>query len=835
MAGVTRWLKTCLSGALTERAGQKGKSCRTREKLSDDYEGEEKLGGGIKGVSPSKIKCTSSLISNTYSEQKERRACENTQKGMLDNTPRRKLKRTEPGRSLQEPEALKKQEPSYHPNATSSHRSPGVPQTQAQSLSGEAARVAKVTDQAAWPTDTLQQESPDYKGERGCDREEDGLDREDHPNQPAEPTSAAESSLEVTDVQSDFHDRLDQLVAKPSNKMKPSAQSKKRDLRSKRVGKCAKKQEPFHHPKAVTQDRSASKSNKSSASKSSGSKSDNMAHDSPAHSLHHRYSQDNEHPWLNEAEEVNREEEECHDDEDEIPGEDLAATMDYNNSESPGEYDCSDDFIDDRSTEEEYSKEVEEDDEVFCAQVKRRAKKAMREMKNVNLGHEYKRVSHSESEEDEYCPESACSVMKEDTLGCKRALQSDSDELIKPDVKRVKLTKNSRPDRSEEKCSRSASMVKETSVQRFDREDKTLVKKRQDKSNKRCERVMSAKNTQIPNRDSPLYKTKLSDSETDDYEREEKLGRGIKGVSPSKIKCTSSLISNTYSVQEERRVCENTQKGMLDNTPRRKLKRTEPGRSLQEPEALKKQEPSYHPNATSSHRSPGVPQTQAQSLSGEAARVAKVTDQAAWPTDTLQQESPDYKGEGGCDREEDGLDREDHPNQPAEPTSAAESSQEHSDVQSDFHDRLDQLVTKPSNKMKPSAQSKKSDLRSKRVGKCAKKQEPFHHPKAVTQDRSASKSNKSSASKSSGSKSDNMAHDSPAHSLHHRYSQDNEHPWLNEAEEVNCESEECHEDEDKIPGEDLEDTMDYKNSESPDEYDYSDDFIDDFIRLHITS
>lgn len=160
----------------------------------------------------------------------------------------------------------------------------------------------------------------------------------------------------------------DQLVAKPSNKINPSAQS---DLHSKRVGKCAKKQAPFHHPKALKRDRSASKSKKSSASRSSGSKSDKKASDSRAHSSRRRYSHNDEHPWLSEAEEVNSEEEESHEDEDEIPSKDLEATMDYDNSESPDEYDYSDNFIDDGPTEEEYSSE-EEDKEAFCAQVKRR-------------------------------------------------------------------------------------------------------------------------------------------------------------------------------------------------------------------------------------------------------------------------------------------------------------------------------------------------------------------------------------------------------------------------------------------------------------------------------
>lgn len=77
-------------------------------------------------------------------------------------------------------------------------------------------------------------------------------------------------------------------------------------------------------------------------------------------------------------------------------------------------------------------------------------------------------MSHSESEEDKYSPEPACSGMKEEIRGYKRALQSDSEEeLIKPNVKHVKGTKENRqPDKSEEKRSRSAKVVKETSVQR---------------------------------------------------------------------------------------------------------------------------------------------------------------------------------------------------------------------------------------------------------------------------------------------------------------------------------------------------------------------------------
>lgn len=66
-----------------------------------------------------------------------------------------------------------------------------------------------------------------------------------------------------------------------------------------------------------------------------------------------------------------------------------------------------------------------------------------------------------------------------------------------------------------------------------------------------------------------------------------------------------------------------------------------------------------------------------------------MTDQTAWPTDTLQQESSEHEGEGEWDCEEERLDREDHSNHPTEPTSAADSSEEDSDVESDLNDRLD--------------------------------------------------------------------------------------------------------------------------------------------------
>lgn len=482
----------------------------------------------------------------------------------------------------------------------------------------------------------------------------------------------------------------DQLVAKPSNKMNPHAQSNKSDLPSKQHAARGG---------SYVWDRSASKSNKSSASKSSGSKSDKKARDSLAHSSRRRYS-DNENLWLSEAEEVYSEEEgECHEDEDEIPGEELADTMEHDYSESPDEYDYSDEFIDDGPTEEEYSSEAE-DEEAFCEQVKGRTKKAKCKTNNVKGMCKYKRLVQPDSEEDEEPSKSACSGMNEDIGGFKRVLQSDSEEeLIKPDVKRVKRTNdNARSDTSEE---RSAKVVKETSVQHFDREDETRAKKKhkgksdkrgvrrsrsakavketsgakkkhKGKSDKRCERVKPAKAKRTPNQSSPLYKGKLSDSETDDYEGEEKRGGGIKGINPSNIEHTRSPISSADSEQEERRPRKKTQKGRSDNTPRRKLEKREPKRSVEQEEALEKQELCAHPGATSSHQSPGVSRSQGRRLSGETSKAATLID--------LQQEASDLEEEGEWDQ----LAREDHANHPADPTSAAESPEEEEEEDSDL-------------------------------------------------------------------------------------------------------------------------------------------------------
>ncbi|CAL8337508.1 unnamed protein product [Lota lota] len=59
------------------------------------------------------------------------------------------------------------------------------------------------------------------------------------------------------------------------------------------------------------------------------------ARDSQAHSLRRRYSHDDDHPWLGEAEEVNSEEEECHEDEDEIPSDPTGAARDSRKARTP--------------------------------------------------------------------------------------------------------------------------------------------------------------------------------------------------------------------------------------------------------------------------------------------------------------------------------------------------------------------------------------------------------------------------------------------------------------------------------------------------------------------
>ncbi|XP_044069418.1 uncharacterized protein LOC122884086 [Siniperca chuatsi] len=164
-------------------------------------------------------------------------------------------------------------------------------------------------------------------------------------------------SFHGTPVQSMGHS--DQLVTKLYNKRNPSAQCNKSGLHDKRRG--PEKQAPLQHPKVVKQDRTSSKSNKHSTSKSSGSKSDKKARNSQAHSSRTRY--EDQHPWLCKAVEVTSGEEECdEEDEDEIPGEDLEATMGCDNSESPDEYEYSDEFIDVRPTEKECSSEGEEED-----------------------------------------------------------------------------------------------------------------------------------------------------------------------------------------------------------------------------------------------------------------------------------------------------------------------------------------------------------------------------------------------------------------------------------------------------------------------------------------
>lgn len=488
----------------------------------------------------------------------------------------------------------------------------------------------------------------------------------------------------------------EQPVATLSRSMKPGAERKKMDSGSTRIGKCAKNKMLFHQTKVARRDLSASKSNKASGTKSSGSKSETKLRYSRAHRPRPRYSgDDDDQPWLSQVEEDNSEEEECYLDEVNIPGEELEATKSYDDSEPLDEYDITDQFINDGSTGEEYSSEEEEDDDAFCAQVKNRAKLAKCKTKNANRGRRYKsQESHSESEKDARSPKPGCSGLKEEKSGYKRVLLSDSDnDSMMPEDKRVKRTKDNRsPHKRGSKLSRSDKVVKEKTLQLLGRKDKACAKKILDKSNKRCEAGQTAKKIPSRNRESNQYKNKLSESEEDDYEGEGNHWQGIKRGHCSKLKVTRSPVIDTDSEQEDICTLKKQQKGTLVNRSGENLENPVTERYPVQQKDSKGQQPGNRSGAKVPHRRSAVSQFKGPRLHVEAGKkAAKVTDQAAaWHADTTQQDCSDQKGDGEWVRDHEGLNREDHPTHPAEPTSAAESeSQPEDDSESDFNDRLD--------------------------------------------------------------------------------------------------------------------------------------------------
>ena len=480
-----------------------------------------------------------------------------------------------------------------------------------------------------------------------------------------------------------------QPVAKLSREIKPGAERKRNDSDSTHIiGKSTKKERPFHKTKVVNRVRSAYQSNKSLGIKSSWWKGFLKYQQSTENRRQPKYSGDDDHPWLSQAEEVpSEEEEECNVDESDIPGDELEDTMGYDNSEALDEYDYSDPFINDQSTGEEQSSEDEEEDDAFCAQVKKRAKVAKSKTKNVKRGHRHNSWSQSESEQeseqDAHTSKPSCGGLREERNIYKRTLLSDSDDSIKQDYKRVKLTKTNRwHHKRESKRSRRDKGCKETDLKFVGRKDKACAKKRLDKSNTRCETVKTTKQIQTHNRDSHQYKKKLSDPEEDedDYQGEGPTRQRIKRVPCSKSKGTRSPVIYTDSEQEDICTPKKIQKSPLVNRPRENL--DNPGAAVS-----KHQQLANLPGVTGSHRRSDVSQVKRHRLHVEAGKAARVSDQAAWLADTTQHECSDQEECG-----------EDHHTNPAEPTSAAKSecqseentgSQSEDDSELDFNDQLD--------------------------------------------------------------------------------------------------------------------------------------------------
>lgn len=479
-----------------------------------------------------------------------------------------------------------------------------------------------------------------------------------------------------------------QPVANLSRSMKHGAERAKRDSGSTHIGKRAKKQRPLQMTKPVNRDRSAYKSNESVGRKISWGQGFKKYYDSQVHNLSPRCSGDDDHPWLSQAEEATSEEEDCNVDESNIPGDDLEATMGYDNSEAFDEYDYSDSFINDRSTGNEHSSEEEEEDDAFCAQVKKRVKLAKSKTKNAKWGHWHNSWSQSESEQDAHTSTTSCSGLREERSIYKHTLLSDSEDSIRPDCKRVKLTKPKRlHHKRESKRSRRDKGCKEPVLKFVGRKDKVCAKKRLDKSNTRCETAKTK--IQTHNRDSQRYKNNLSDPEEDedDYQREGPAQQSIKRVPCSKSKSTRSPVIDTDSEQEDVRTPKKIQKSPFVNRPRENLDNPGAERSLVQQDVSNPQQLVNLPGVTGSHRRSGVSRDKEHRLHVDAGKAASVTDQAAWLADTTQRQCSDQEDRG-----------EYHHTHPSEPTSAAKSecqseantgSQSENDSELDFNARLD--------------------------------------------------------------------------------------------------------------------------------------------------
>ncbi|KAJ8009876.1 hypothetical protein DPEC_G00068730 [Dallia pectoralis] len=136
----------------------------------------------------------------------------------------------------------------------------------------------------------------------------------------------------------------------------------------------------------------------------------------------------------------------------------------------------------------------------------------------------------------------------------------------------------------------------------------------------------------------------------------------------------------------------------------------------------------------------------------------------------------------------------------------------------------DRMVAKPSNMMDHSDQC---DRRSKSGSKSTWKQAHSYHSEAVRRARTPPMARRSSYFKSSGPKTIKRDRESRSHSSSLRNRSDDKPTWLKETREAHKEKSEWSKEDSEIPGENLEDTLAYDNSESLDEYDYRDKFIHD--------
>ncbi|XP_034152232.1 uncharacterized protein LOC117595418 [Esox lucius] len=193
-----------------------------------------------------------------------------------------------------------------------------------------------------------------------------------------------------------------------------------------------------------------------------------------------------------------------------------------------------------------------------------------------------------------------------------------------------------------------------------------------------------------------------SDSEhEEDSENEEEREGDVKRVRSSNKSSKCSPVSENYSEQDEIRPSETYQSCTPDNTLRYKIEKEELVRSLAQQESHEKEKAelvTYLEQQESHDKEKaelvtsleqqeclekqdfsipsGAPPLLVHALK---LRIKKVTDssnEAVQPTANQNQDTPDYKGDGTQESEQEQLNREVHPSNASEPGSAADRSDE---------------------------------------------------------------------------------------------------------------------------------------------------------------